>query len=170
MHDSPLVQIFTAKGSDLGPLLVIPRTVIVFLMAILYVRVAKKRFIAQASAMDLVMAIIFGSLLSRAINGGATLLSSLSGGLVLVVLQRILAHFSCASRPFARLVKGTYEVLVREGVMDREMMRRHDISEDDLYSEMRINGMTGELADVELAVLERSGRISVVRRTEIPPA
>jgi hypothetical protein len=98
--DSPFLQIFTAKGSDLGPWLVIPRTAIVFVMAIAYARLAKKRFIAQASAADLVMAVIFGSVLSRAINGGANLVPSLVAGIVLVVLQRLVAHFGCRSRPF----------------------------------------------------------------------
>ncbi len=164
MADSPLVQLFTAKGSDLGPWLVIPRAAIVFLVAIVYARLAKKRFIAQASAADLVMAIIFGSVLSRSINGGANLVSSLAAGGTLVFLQRLLAHLACRSRAVARLVKGSTEVLVRDGVADREQMRKHDISEDDLHSELRINGLSNDVSQVALGTLERSGRISVVRR------
>jgi uncharacterized membrane protein YcaP (DUF421 family) len=163
--DSPLIQVFTAKGSDLGPLLIIPRTAIVFLMAIVYARLAKKRFIAQASAADLVMAIIFGSVLSRAINGGADLATSLVAGIVLVFLQRLLAHFSCLSKPFAELVKGTTEVLIRDGVAIPEKMRKHDISEEDLQSELRINGLTNDVSEVALGTLERSGRVSVVKKS-----
>lgn len=159
-----LQKIFLAKGSDLGPGLVIPRTIIVFAFAILFIRLARKRSIAQASAMDMLLIVLFGSILSRAVNGGATLLSSLVAGSVLIAMQRVMSHYACASKRFADTVKGTYEVLIRDGVPDREQMRQHDISEDDLKSEMRINGLVDDFADVKLAVLERSGRISVVRR------
>src|SRR5437016_4493558 len=76
-----LHEIFLAKGSDAGPSATFMRAVIVFVTAVVYVRLAKKRFIAQASAADLVMVVVFGSTLSRAINGGATLLSSLVAGI-----------------------------------------------------------------------------------------
>lgn len=157
-------KIFTSQGSQLDPGLVIPRTAIVFIVAIIYVRMAKKRFIAQASAMDLVMAVVFGSLLSRAINGGATLASGLSAGFTLVVLQRVFAHYSCASPAFSKLVNGDHETLVKDGVMDRDEMKKHDISEEDLRADIRLNGMTDKLEEVRLAVLERSGQISVVKK------
>jgi uncharacterized membrane protein YcaP (DUF421 family) len=165
-HDlqSAVVEVLTAKGSDLDPLLVIPRTVIVVLVAIIYVRVAKKRFLAQASAMDLVTAVILGSVLSRAINGGATLANSLAAGLVVIVMQRLLIHFSSESHAFGRLVKGSSQVLVRNGVVDDALMSQHNISTHDLYSEMRLNGQISELAQVGLATLERNGRISIVPR------
>jgi uncharacterized membrane protein YcaP (DUF421 family) len=157
-------KIFTAQGSDLGPALVIPRTIIVFAVAILYVRIAKKRFIAQASAIDLVLAVVFGSLLSRAINGSGTLISCMAAGLTLVGLQRLLVHWGVGSAWVSNLVKGNCEVLVRDGVIDWEQMREHDISEDDLKQEMRVNGMIRNVEEVALAVLERSGQISVVKR------
>src|SRR5579864_5537755 len=99
---SSMERVLTAPGSSLDAALVVPRTIIVFLAAILYVRMAKKRFIAQASAIDLVMAIVFGSMLSRAINGSGTLASCLSAGLVLVVLQRVFERAARYSPRFER--------------------------------------------------------------------
>lgn len=163
---SILEKIFLAKGSDLDPVLIIPRTLIVFIVAIIFVRLANKRFIAQASAMDLVMAVVMGSLLSRAINGGATLLSSLVAGAVMVALQRLFAYWSCRSKWFETLVKGTHQVLVRQGVIDRDQMRRHNITDDELKFEMRLHALTEDLKQVRLAVLERSGEISVVKASE----
>lgn len=159
-----LNEVFIAKGSEAGPLAAAVRTIIVFVAAVFYVRVAKKRFIAQASAVDLVMVVVFGSTLSRAINGGATLLSSLAAGLVLVALQRLFAHFGVRYPGFGTMVKGSFETLVKDGAMDHHQMRLHDISEADLRSELRINGMTDDVSEVALATLERSGRISVVKK------
>src|SRR5689334_21422823 len=106
-----LHDLFMEKGSDVGVEIVALREIIVFALAIVFVRLAKKRSIAQASAMDLALIIMFGSIMSRAVNGGANLFSSLIAGLLLVVLQRMLAYFSARSHTFGKLVKGTSQVI-----------------------------------------------------------
>ena len=159
-------QLFLAKGSDVGPVYVSARAIIVFIAAIAFVRLAKKRFIAQASAMDLVMVVILGSVLSRGINGSSSLLSVIMAGIVLVILQRTLAHFSARSHRFGKLVKGNAEVLVRDGKMLTEQMRHHDITEHDLHQEMRIRALVDDLSKIKMAVLERSGQIGFVKATE----
>lgn len=159
---SDLISFFLSRGDQVAPWMIVPRTIIIAFVAIAYVRMAKKRFIAQASAMDLVLAVIFGSLLSRGITGGASLASTLIAGLTLVIIERVLIHFSAQSPKFGRWVKGTYNVLVRDGVIDWHAMRRHDISEADLKLEMRLNGHVDNTADIALATLERNGRISVI--------
>ena len=45
-------------------------------------------------------------------------------------------------------------------------MRQHDISDEDLKSEMRINALVTDLPQVRLAVLERSGQISIVKQAD----
>ncbi len=159
---SLLHDIFIAQGSEAGPVAVAIRAAIVFVVAVAYVRMAKKRFMAQATAIDLVMVITFGSILSRGVNGGATLISTLVAGLVLVALQRIFAHFTAQSHKFGKVVKGSFETLVKDGVVDHVEMRNHDITMADLLSEMRLNGRTEDVEKVALGTLERSGRISIV--------
>lgn len=157
-------QLLLAPGNEMDPVQAMVRSAIVFVVAVAYVRLAKKRFIAQASALDLVMAIVFGSVLSRAINGGATLLSSLSAGLALVLLHRIVMHYSARSPHFFNLVKGNRQVIVRDGEFDHEAMSRHDVTEEDVRQELRTSALTDDLSEVLLATLERSGRISIVRK------
>lgn len=161
MHD-----LLFAQGSNLGAALVAIRTVIVFAFGIFYVRLGKKRFMAQATAMDLAMVVILGSTLSRAINGGGSLASTLIAGLILIILQRALAHFSARSRRFGRLVKGSAEIILRDGQMDSVTMMRHDITEHDLHQEMRIRALTDDVSKIRLAVLERSGQIGFVKATK----
>ena len=161
-----LHDLFMEKGSDVGIGIVALRAIIVFALAIVFVRIAKKRSIAQASAMDLALIIIFGSVMSRAVNGGSNLLSSLIAGVILVSLQRALAHFSFHSHKFGNLVKGTSQVIVHNGVPDHVAMKRHDITEHDLHQEMRVRALTDDLAKIEKAVLERSGQIGFVKKTD----
>jgi len=159
-------DLFMEKGSDVGVEIVALRAVIVFILAIVFVRVAKKRSIAQASAMDLALMIIFGSVMSRGVNGGANLISSLVAGLVLVLLQRALAFWGARNHRFGNLVKGTSQVIVQDGQLNREAMRRHAISEHDLLQEMRVRVLTDDISKIKQAVLERSGQIGFVKKAD----
>lgn len=61
------------EGGDIGVLHAAVRTVVVYVVSLVLVRLGNKRFMAQASAFDLIVAIMLGSVMSRAINGSAPL-------------------------------------------------------------------------------------------------
>ena len=159
-----LNKLLTAPGSDLGPLLIVPRALIVFIVAIAYVRLAKKRFLAQASALDVVMAVIFGSVLSRGINGGASLVSCLVAGLALVTLHRLLIFWAARFPRFYNLVKGSRNLVAKDGVLLLDAMHIHDVTEEDIRQALRTTALTDDLSQVHAATLERSGRISIVKK------
>lgn len=154
-----------AEGSHLNPIESAIRAAIVFVAAIILVRWAKRRFIAQASPMDMVMMVVYGSTLSRAINGGGTLAASLSAALTLVLLQRLFAILSFHYPRFDHFTKGRTEVLVDDGKVDSRALREHALTLEDLYADIRLNGNIEELDQVKTAVIERSGQISVVRKS-----
>lgn len=83
---------------------------------------------------------------------------------MLVVLHRLLALCSRRSHGCGVLLKGRSDVLVRDGALDEAAARRNRLSEHDILEDLRLNGNFAELRDVLLAVLERNGHISVVRR------
>jgi len=53
---------------------------------------------------------------------------------------------------------------VRDGKLDEGVARHNGLSEHDLLEDLRMNGNVAEVQDVALAVFERNGQISVVRR------
>ena len=61
------------------------------------------------------------------------------------------------------LVKGHTNQLMRDGRMDPKVMRAHNITQADLYEEMRLHGNVEVVRKVQSATLERSGEISVVK-------
>ena len=103
-------------------------------------------------------------MLARAVNGTAAFFPTLGGGLVLVVLHRVLAYWSRRSHTFGLLIKGRSDIIVREGALDEGAARRNRLSEHDVLEDLRLNGNIAEIRDVLLAVLQRNGHISVVRR------
>ena len=144
------------------------RTVIVLAFGILCIRIAGRTTFSQLSPLDIVVAVAAGSNLSRAMTGSTPFLPSLGATLLLVALHRGLAWAATRWRPLAFLLKGRAVVVVRDGVADPQVLKRHRISADDLHEAIRLGG-AGSLSQVALAVLEDGGRISVVKRSKPYP-
>jgi uncharacterized membrane protein YcaP (DUF421 family) len=140
------------------------RGIVVFVATLVIVRCGDRRFLSQKTAFDAVLGFILASMLARAVNGTAAFFPTLGGGLVLVVLHRIFAYWSRRSHAFGLLIKGHSDIIVRDGALDEAAARRNRLSEHDVLEDLRLNGNVAEIGDVLLAVLERNGHISVVRR------
>jgi uncharacterized membrane protein YcaP (DUF421 family) len=140
------------------------RGVIVFASALVIVRCGDRRFLSQKTAFDAVLGFILASMLARAVNGTAAFFPTLGGGFVLVMLHRALAYWSGRSHAVGLLIKGRSDVIVRDGKLDTAIASHNSVSEHDLLEDFRLNGNVTDMRDVALAVLERNGQISVVRR------
>ena len=142
------------------------RALIVFVVAIGMVRLGNKRFMGRSTALDVILVIVFGSILSRAITGNAPFFPALAASLTLVLLHWLLSALAFHSRRFGVLVKGHERTLIRDGEIQWDAMKGSHISEHDLHEALRINGKTSDLQEVKSAHLERNGDISVVLREQ----
>ena len=140
------------------------RGVIVFVATLIIIRCGDRRFLSQKTAFEAVLGFILASMLARAVNGTAAFLPTLGGGFVLVVLHRVLANWSRRSHEFGFLIKGRSDVIIRDGKVDEVVTSRNRLSEHDLLEDLRLHGNVAAVRDVALAVFERNGHISVVRR------
>jgi uncharacterized membrane protein YcaP (DUF421 family) len=140
------------------------RGIIVFIVALIIVRVANKRFLSKMTAFDAILGFILASMLARAVNGSAPFFPTLGGGFVLVGVHWVIAELSYRSDRFGNLVKGKPKTIVREGRLDRKVMASSKISEKDLLEEARLNGQVSRMEEIELATLERNGEVSVIPR------
>jgi hypothetical protein len=141
------------------------RGVGVFFFAILLVRLGARRLLAHSAGFDIVVAIVLGSVLSRAINGQAPFFPTLGVSALLVALHHLLATLAFHSHWVSQRVKGRPRILVRNGEVDRAEMCRSKITADDLDENLRLHGNVGKISDVAEARLERNGAVSVVKRS-----
>ena len=140
------------------------RAVLTFVVTVAAVRLGHKRMFGKATAFDLVVAIMLGSVMSRAITNTTGLLATWLAGLVLIVLHRLMAALAVRSHRFGSLVKGHPVLLVEDGELRRAATREGGISRLDLDQALREQGSEPDLSRVRLAYLERDGSISVVPR------
>jgi uncharacterized membrane protein YcaP (DUF421 family) len=151
------------KAEELSTLQVCLRALIVYLVLIGYVRFAKKRFLSEATGFDAILVIVIGSVASRAISGTAPFIASLAGTFVLVLVHWVISYVTQRSPLLGYIVKGTDTVLIRNGEIDREALAASHMSKDDLDEDLRQEGIETP-TQVKVARLERSGRLSVIRK------
>ena len=140
------------------------RAVVVFVLAIVMIRIANKRFMGKNAAFDVLLGIVFGSMVSRAITGNAPFLPTLVASLVLVLMHWVLSAIAFRSQWFGTLVKGHDSALVRDGEIQWEAMRKAHVTRHDLDEAIRNSGDQPDIEQVASAHLERNGDISVITR------
>ncbi len=153
---------------DLGADEMILRAVIVYIFTLLMIRIGHKRFLGQHTAFDIVMGIILGSVVSRAITGSAAFLPSLLAGVTLVALHYVLSAAAYRSHRLGSLFKGDAQILVDDGEIQAENLHSSHISRRDLLQALRENANLDDPDQVNNAWLERSGIISIIPKAKSP--
>ena len=156
-----------AEGKDIGVAQMALRAVVVYVATVLMVRLGKKRFMGQGTAFDMILGIMLGSIVSRAITGTAPFLPALAASGVLIAMHWLLSGVALRWHGFGVAFKGHERLLVRDGRVDREAMRRAHMSGRDLWEDLRAKGVS-RLEQVAEARLERSGELSVIRAEREP--
>ena len=152
------------KPEDLTFVQISLRGAIVFIATLIMIRLGHKRSLARKTAFDAVLLVILASVLSRAINGSAAFFATLGGGLMLVLLHRLLALIAYHSHWFGILIKGQADVVVEEGDLILSAMRRNHISRHDLEEDLRLSARMEDTSHVRTARIERSGDISFIEK------
>ena len=143
------------------PLELVLRAVIVYAALLFALRLFGKREVGQFTLYDLVFILLVANALQPAITGPDT---SLVGGLVLIVALVGTNYFvgKLDSMPrFHNLFQAAPAVIVRNGKYLPEVMKREGVDQGEVEMSMREHGVT-DLKEVQLAVLEPDGTISVV--------
>ena len=138
------------------------RAVIIFFYAIVLYRLIPRKAFGNSAVVDIVVTVIAGSSLSRALTGNAELLATLAATAGLLLLHVFVSSLTRHSELVSKLVKGRPALLVRDGKVDWKMMRRVQLGERDLTENLRLNGV-GSPDEVAEAYLERNGSVSVIK-------
>jgi uncharacterized membrane protein YcaP (DUF421 family) len=139
------------------------RAVLIFVFGLVLIRLFGRRAFGKQTPLDIILAIVVGSNLSRALTANAPFLPTLAATVAIVLLFWLSSNLSARWRSFSRLVKGDPIWLIRDGEPDGKKMKRAGISEGDIAEAARESGLAG-LGGVDEAVLERSGKISTIGR------
>ena len=147
---------------------VIIRAVVVYVAALAMVRLGEKRFLGKNTAFDVIVGVMLGSVVSRAITNRDAFVPGIVGGFTLIFLHWAFASVAFRSSWFGSLVKGSSRTLVDDGEIHWDAMRKSHISHDDLMGLLRAEAGIDDLGQVRQARLERSGSLSVLKKSSPP--
>jgi uncharacterized membrane protein YcaP (DUF421 family) len=138
------------------------RAVVITVYGLLAVRLAGRRVFARWSALDIVVAIVTGSSLSRALTGNADLFGTLAATTLMMAIHWALARAAARSPAISRLVEGAPVAIGKGGSVDAAALVHHGVSAADLQEALRAAGVESA-ADTRAIVLEPSGKVSVLK-------
>jgi uncharacterized membrane protein YcaP (DUF421 family) len=158
-----LVAIF-GEGKDLTSLQMGTRAAAVFFASLVVVRISGRRSFGQRSSFDYVVAVLLGATLSRVIVGASPAIPTVIASVVLVSLHRALGWACVRSRRLESLVAGEERELFRDGQFDERQLSAALITRADVLETVRKELGTQGLEKVSIAILERNGEISLIRK------
>ena len=129
---------------------------------VLLLRISGNRTLSKMNAFDLVVTVAFGSTLSTIlVNKSVSLAVGLAALALLILLQLLITWCSVRSSFVNGMVKTTPTVLVLDGRMRHEALKRVRITEDEVLAAVRKQGQ-GALENIDAVVLESDGSLSVI--------
>ena len=145
------------------------RAVILYLALILVVRLMGKRQIGQLEPSELVLSLLIADLAAVPMQDfGIPLLMGIIPILTLLCLSTILSVLTVKSIRFRALLCSRPSIVVQDGQILIKEMVKNRFTVDELMEELRVAGIT-DLSSVKYAVLETTGRISVLPKAEEKP-
>lgn len=141
---------------------IVLRTVVIYLVLLVGLRLAGKREIGQMTVFDLIVLLLIANAVQNAMVGPDTsLLGGVLAAIVLIALNALVARLSLRFPRLRRLVEGEPTLIVLHGKTIKPNLRREGLDEEILAAALREHGLS-ELKEVEMAVLETDGTISVI--------
>ena len=140
------------------------RAFIVYVFLLVLLRLTGKRQVGQLAPFDLVLLLVLSNAVQNSMNAGD---NSLVGGLIsaatLVGLNYGVGYATFRNKKLETLVEGQPEIIIHNGRVYEDVMRRAQLTHHELNAALRQAGCTCP-EEVQAALLENNGSISVVPR------
>ncbi|MCO5385835.1 MAG: DUF421 domain-containing protein [Desulfosporosinus sp.] len=150
-------------------LIVVVRTLILYIVVIIALRLMGKREIGQLQPFELVVILMISELAAvPSENVGVPLLSGIIPILVLLSASQTFAYISLKSERARDIICGRPSILIDRGKISEKELNRNCYNISDLLEELRLNNVPN-IADVEFAILENNGQVSVFPKVQKRP-
>jgi uncharacterized membrane protein YcaP (DUF421 family) len=143
------------------------RTTFMYFFIFIIMRLMGKREIGKLSVFDLVISIMIAEIAVIVIETKEkSMMLAIAPILLLVIIQIGFAYVSLKNQKLRILFDGKPSVLIRDGHLNRKEMKKQRYNLDDLMTQLRENQVS-EIDKVELAVLETTGKLSVIMKEDL---
>ncbi len=147
-------------------MLVFVRTVIIYVLVLIVMRFMGKREIGQMQPFELVISIMIADLASTPMaETGIPILYGIIPILGLLFMHIIISVLNIKSVKMRGIICGKPRILIDKGKIDETALIKENFTINELQERLRVNNVNN-ITDVEYAILETSGQISVILKSE----
>ena len=148
------------------------RSIILYVIVLVVMRLMGKREIGQLQPFELAIAIMIADLASVPMSEvGIPIINGIIPILSLLVMHLIISFINLKSIKMRQLICGKPSILIYRGKINEKVLIKERFTINELQERLRANNINN-LADVEYAILETSGQVSIIqkpnKRTTIP--
>lgn len=144
------------------------RTFFIYLFILVIFRMAGKRTLSQLTTFDFILLLMVGEATQQALLMDD---QSITGSLLvigtLVSIDVVFAYFSQKSVLFDKIANGVPVIILKDGELIEENMRRENIELDDVLEAGRRDQGLENLNQMKYAVLEKDGKISIIPKGKV---
>lgn len=147
-------------------ILILVRTVIIYILVLFVMRFMGKREIGQMQPFELVISIMIADLAATPMSElGIPILYGVIPIFGLLIMHVIISVLNLKSIRIREIICGKPRILIYRGKIDEKALIKENFTINELQERLRVNNVNN-LGDVEFAILETSGQISVVQKPE----
>jgi uncharacterized membrane protein YcaP (DUF421 family) len=140
------------------------RPIVVYIFLIVGLRLSGKRELAQLNPFDLVVLLTLSNTVQNAIIGDDnTVIGGIIGATSLLAINYLVVRFLYGHRNLDQIVEGRADILVEDGKVHEDKLKRELITREELAAAARKQGFES-LADVQQCVLEPGGTLTFIAK------
>lgn len=149
--------------------IVLIRTVILYLTVLFVIRIMGKGELSKMSPFQLIVLFMIAELASIPIESpDISMITGVSAIFTLMFLQVLISYISIKNEKFKNFFNGKPSVLINKGDINHKELKSLRISVNDLMEQLRIGNMPA-ISDVEYAIMESNGELSIIPKAEKKP-
>lgn len=141
----------------------VARALFVYLFGIILVR-TQRQFMNINTPFNFIVNFILGSVLANAVIGTVPFFPIVGMVTVMAIINFLIAKLSYHFPSIEILIKGKPEILIKDGKIQWEVMRKNSITEDELMDSVHRITQSEDISPIKTAYFENSGRITIVRK------
>lgn len=150
--------------------IVLIRTIVLYILVITSMRLMGKKQIGELEPFELAIAIMISELASLPMQDTRIpIMHGIIPIITLLSLQTLVSILELKSEKLRIFFSGKPSVVINEGKLNIKELEKERFNLNDLMEELRLQGYYN-LEDIQYAILETSGQLSIIPKTELSPA
>ena len=142
------------------------RSILLYIIVLIVMRIMGKREIGQLQPFELAISIMIADLASTPMaDSGIPITNGIIPILALLVMHLLISLLNIKSIKAREILCGKPAILIYRGRIDEKMLKKERFTINELEERLRGNNIVN-IGDVEYAILETSGQITVIEKTE----